>query len=167
MPPNHKEALCIIQLPPPAGRAKIKFAVLCVTALVVSSSILSAADAPYIGKWKLNQAKSQLTGETLSIEKTADGEVHFRQGDRDNIFKLDGKEYPQPSGPTVAVKVADPNTWDVVVKVNNKVTSNQHLSVSGDALSATIQQVKPDGTTMQVTIASKRVSGGWLVRGDT
>jgi hypothetical protein len=54
------------------------------------------------------------------------------------------------------VKVADANTWDVVVKVNNKVTSTQHLSVSGNTFSGTAQRVKPDGGTMPTTAVFKR-----------
>lgn len=36
---------------------------------LVAASILSTADAPYIGKWNLDPAKSQFAGQTLVIEK--------------------------------------------------------------------------------------------------
>ena len=44
-------------------------------ALVASS--LVAADAPYIGKWKFNAAKSQLAGLTYSIESAPGGMMRF------------------------------------------------------------------------------------------
>lgn len=46
---------------------------------LVAASVLSAADAPYIGKWKLDPAKSQFAGQTVLIEKTADGGFHVHQ----------------------------------------------------------------------------------------
>jgi hypothetical protein len=77
--PSIKEAHALSKLTPHAGKAKIEFAV-------------HAADAPYKGKGKLNQAKSHLTGETGLIEKTPDGRSHFRQDNQGAISKLDGTE---------------------------------------------------------------------------
>ena len=54
-----------------------------VAALVVLVGVsLVAADPAYVGKWKLNTAKSQLTGDTVTISKAADGMMTLdrRQG---------------------------------------------------------------------------------------
>ncbi len=57
---------------------------------------LVAADPSYVGKWKLNTAKSQLTGDTVTISKVADGTMTFDGQGFKYSFKTDGKEYPTP-----------------------------------------------------------------------
>ena len=79
---------------------KVRLCVVCLAGSI-AVSVLSAADAPYIGKWKLNPAKSQFKGQTVLIEKTPDGGFHVHQNDLDFTFKLDGKEYPTPDGGTI------------------------------------------------------------------
>src|ERR1051326_3852042 len=77
---------------------------LVVGAVAVYTTIAAAADAPYIGTWKLNTAKSQMTGETLSIEKLPAGDMQYHydvEGFAYN-FNLDGKEYPLPDGGTTS-----------------------------------------------------------------
>ncbi len=78
----------------------------CRTGLVAMATVafLAAADAPYMGKWKLNLAKSRLTGETLSIEKTPSGSMKYVTAEVSYDFKTDGKEYPTPRGATVTWK---------------------------------------------------------------
>jgi hypothetical protein len=55
---------------------KTRFGVLGVV-LLTALTILGAADAPYIGKWKLNPAKSKLTGDIATLEKMPDGSIHL------------------------------------------------------------------------------------------
>ncbi len=131
---------------------------ICFLAYVAGSAI--AADAPYIGKWKLNPSKSQLTGETVTVEKLADGAIRQHQGDITFTFKLDGKEYPLPGGGTAAWKVADPNTWDRVDRTNGKVTVKSRLKLEGDIVSITFHLIKPDGSSLDGDSKWKRVSGG-------
>ena len=45
--------------------------------IVLVGVTLVAADPAYVGKWKLNTAKSQLTGDTVTISKAADGMMAF------------------------------------------------------------------------------------------
>lgn len=133
--------------------------VVCLAGLV-TALVLSAADAPYVGKWKLNPAKTQFSGFTVLIENTSDGGIHVHQGDLDFNFKLDGKEYPTPDGGTIAVKAVDMNTWDLTDRMKDKVRETERLMVRGDTLSATARQIKADGGTMQTSVTLKRVSGG-------
>jgi hypothetical protein len=134
------------------------FRALCILGLAAAS--LAAADAPYIGKWKLNPAKSQLTGETVTVEKMPDGTIHQQQGDFVFSFKLDGKEYPMPDGSTTAWKVVDANTWDRVDRAKGKVAVTSRLTLQGDIVTITYHATKPDGGTLDGSSKWKRVSGG-------
>ena len=128
--------------------------------MALAPAILAAADAPYIGKWKLNPAKSQLTGETATIEKTSNGMMRFGAGDVSYTFNLDGKEYPTPDGGTTAWKATDANNWDVTNRVNGKTQMNYRLTTKGDTLTVQMTVHKPDGGTVEQSSVWTRVSGG-------
>jgi|ERR1700678_3090594 len=100
-------------------------------ALLTALTILGAADAPYIGKWKLSPAKSKLTGDIATLEKMPDGSIKIQGGDTGFTFKLDGMEYPMPEGGTTAWKPVDANTWERVDRVNGKVRMTARLSCKG------------------------------------
>ncbi len=125
-----------------------------------AASILVAADAPYIGKWKLNPAKSQLTGETVAIEKTASGLMRFEMSGVSYTFNVDGKEYPTPDGGTASWKDLDANMWEVTIRMNGKVAVVIKLSLEGNTISSSASIKKPDGGTIDQTGKFVRASGG-------
>jgi hypothetical protein len=122
--------------------------------------VIFAADAPWVGKWKLNPAKSQLTGETLTIEKTSSGMIAQTLEGSTSTFRLDGKEYPTPDGGTIAVKEAGADSWDITQRVNGKVVVTGKISVKADTLTGTLTVNRPDGGTIQQSSVFTRVSGG-------
>jgi|SRR5580698_7442082 hypothetical protein len=138
---------------------KLRFGILGAV-LLTAITILSAADAPYIGKWKLNPEKSKLTGDIANLEKMPDGSIHIQGGDTGFTFKLDGMEYPMPDGGTTAWKPLDANTWERVDRANGKVRMTGRLSSQGDVLSIAYQSMKPDGGKLEGGQKWKRVSGG-------
>jgi hypothetical protein len=135
-------------------------AAIVVGVMVVSTQVASAADAPYIGKWKMNVAKSQLAGQTLLLEKTASGGMHYESGGFAYDFKVDGKEYPMPDGGTTSWKAVDANTWEVTNRRNGKTTANYRLIVSGDSLTFQSVLTNAGGGTLNESGKANRVSGG-------
>jgi len=123
-------------------------------------SFLAAADATYLGKWKLNPAKSQLTGETVSIEQSPSGGMRYVSAETAYDFKLDGKEYPTPGGSMAAWKEAGPDTWDVTIKTNGQLVATIQLTVKGDTLTSMAHRPKAGGGMLMDTSTLKRVSGG-------
>ena len=132
--------------------------VLCVLGL--ASAILPAADAPYIGKWKLNPARSQFAGETTTFEKMPSGMIRRTSEGVSNEFRTDGKEYPTPDGGTAAVKELAPDKWEIIIRMKGKVVMSGTSSVKGDTLTTTSTLHKPDGGTVAGASTSTRVSGG-------
>jgi hypothetical protein len=130
------------------------------TAGVLVGTVSAAADPPYVGKWKFNAARSQLTGDTAAIEKTPDGMMQFSSQGYVYKFRPDGKEYPAPDGGTTAWTATAPDTWDVTNRLNGKVTTTYRLVVKGDMLAVSGKMTKPDGTPATFTAAYKRMSGG-------
>ncbi len=133
---------------------------LTVVCAMTLAPVLFATDAPWVGKWKLNLNKSQLTGETLTIEKTSSGMITQTIEGSTSTFRLDGKEYPTPDGGTLASKEVGADTWDITVRMNGKIVATVKTTVKGDTVTTTQNINRPDGGTMQQSSAWTRVSGG-------
>lgn len=115
--------------------------------VIATASFLAAADAPYLGKWKLNPAKSQLTGEMVSVEQTPSGGMRLVSAEVSYDFKTDGKEYPTPSGATISYKEVSPNVSEVTIRMKGQVVANIGLVVKGDTLEQKTRRPKSDGGT--------------------
>jgi hypothetical protein len=125
-------------------------------------SAILAADLPYAGKWKVNLAKSDFEQTTTTYESLPGGEWQTTGFGVTYKFKMDVKDYPDGMGGTSAWKAVDANTWDILGKVNGKVTASDTLKLSADGKTLTDpgKQMKPDGGTMDGTTVYQRVSGG-------
>jgi hypothetical protein len=136
---------------------KIRLFLLCA---LVSAAL--AADLPYAGKWKVNLPKSDFGQTTVTYESLPGGEWQTTAFGVTYKFKMDVKDYPDGMGGTSAWKAVDANTWEIVGKVNGKVTSTDTLKLNADGktLTDTGKQMKPDGGTMDGTTVYQRASGG-------
>ena len=142
--------------------------------LVVAAAVLFAGhigaasqspkttELPYIGKWKLNVAKSDFGETTVTIEQKASGETQFTTMGQSYTFRTDGKDYPGLFGRTAAWKQVDANTWETVSKQGGKVvtTEKSTLSPDGKTLTVAASGPKPTGGTYEQTTVYERVSGG-------
>ena len=128
--------------------------------IAVCATAATATDAPYIGKWKMNPAKSQVTGQTLSIEPAASGMMHYESAGFTYDFKTDGKEYPMPDGGTTSWKAVDAKTWEVTNRRNGKVTANYRLVLDGNTMTFQSVVSRADGGTLNESGKATRMSGG-------
>ena len=131
-----------------------------ILALALVASVGMAAQPSFTGKWTLNLQKSQLTGQTFSIEKTASNTIHWEMQGFGYDFNPDGKEYPVPDGSTVVVLPTGPDTWDFTLSMHGKVTMTVHIAAQGDSQTDVMRVIKPDGSTVEQTSTATRVSGG-------
>ena len=138
-------------------RSYVPSVVLAITAVVA----VTAADPPYVGKWKMNPAKSDFGETTVTYEQLPSGEMQSTQAGVSYKFKLDGKEYPATFGTTAAWKSLSANSWETTWKLNGKVLSTDTLTLSADGKSMTINSKgkKPNGEMMDDTVTAERVSG--------
>jgi len=135
----------------------IRLALLC---SVVAAAM--AADLPYVGKWKINLAKSDFGQTTVTFESRPGGEWQTTAFGVTYKFKMDGKDYPDSMGGTAAWKSVDADTWELVAKANGKVTETDtfKLGAGGKALTDTAKQMKADGGSIESTTVYERASGG-------
>jgi hypothetical protein len=123
---------------------------------------LSAEDLPWVGKWKINVARSDFGQQSVTYAATGGGEFQWTAAGRTGKFKMDGKDYPDPDGSTEAWREVDASTWETVYKLGGKVLSTDTSRISADGKTMTIKSVgtKPNGQAFEDESVLTRVSGG-------
>jgi hypothetical protein len=127
-----------------------------------------AADAPFVGEWKLNASKSTLADQ-MKVESVGGSKFGFDFGAGVETVVADGTDQPGIGGTTVAVTIEGPDALKVVRKKDGRVviTANWKLSADGSALSDDFTSHAPDGTAANLKYVYKRTtaasgfSGTW------
>lgn len=129
--------------------------------LSVMSANALAADDSFVGKWKFNPDKSQLTGLDYKIEDAGGGQYRFIFGDDVETLTLDGKGHVTKYGDTWSIKTTGPNSWESTNERDGKVTNKSKWTVSADGQTFTSidESMRPDGATARSEATLKRTGG--------
>ena len=129
--------------------------------LSVMSANALAADDSFVGKWKFNPDKSQMTGLDYKIEDAGGGQYRFIFGDDVETLTLDGKGHVTKYGDTWSIKTTGPNSWESTNERGGKVTNKSKWTVSADGqtFNSTDETMRPDGTTARSEATLKRTGG--------
>lgn len=132
---------------------------ICLAALTVGV-IPALAQSPWNGTWKLNQAKSHLTGETFTLTKYGN-KYHFNGGSFQFDYACDGKDYPIFGGETVSCRET-PTAINSVYKQNGKIigNTNDQLDASGKSYTSTRTDLRADGGKTVTKTTYARVGHG-------
>lgn len=133
----------------------------CVCAgLALAAAPCLAAGPSWDGTWKLNVAKSKMTGETFTIEAKGNM-LHLTHGNLSYDFACDGKAYETVADRTIACAGSPATGYDFVAKAGDRVLSESHRTFSADGKTLTVhgKSTRPDGTTPEFTDVYKRQSG--------
>jgi hypothetical protein len=153
------------QLKPKKGKVPMKLitvTLVTITGLCLCAVPLAVAENDsFVGKWKLNQEKSQLNGLTYKVDQGENGQYKFTFGDDTENLTM-GKEHVTKYGNTWLVTHSGPNAWKWVTKRNGKVESDAMWTVSDDGATSTYisTETRPDGSTSHDETKLKRTSGG-------
>src|SRR5215475_15719379 len=97
-----------------------------------------AADSPWNGTWKLDTAKSQLTGQTITYSERPGGMLHYEDGSTASFdFGLDGKEYKTWGNRSTVWTAAGRNSWDTIARIDGKVYAKGRFALSDDGRTLT------------------------------
>ena len=120
-----------------------------------------AVDNPWYGTWKMNRAKSILTGTSYTVVKNGNS-YHFDYGAVKFDITDDGKDCPVVSTRTSSLKPTGKNEWLMVNKRNGIELSRSTLTLSSDGktLTETTTGTRADGTTYKNEKTDERLSGG-------
>ena len=140
---------------------KLRFNNVLAAVLLTAAPACLAASSPWDGTWKLNEAKSKLTGDTFTITAKPDG-FHYSSGGIENYdFACDGKSYPVLADRAVSCTGDASAGYDFAYAAGSFVLSKAHHSLSPDGKTLHIQgtATHPDGSTSTFDETYKRVSG--------
>jgi hypothetical protein len=118
------------------------------------------AEDPFIGKWKLNLAKSKLAGQTIEIQEVSGG-YKFKEDEHSDVIFADGLDHPTHFGETMAITQKKPDTWAITYKKSARVLMNTVWKVSrdGQTLTYTATGTRPNGQQFSNELLAKRTSG--------
>ena len=121
-----------------------------------------AADLPFIGKWKTDPARSDLTGTTVSFGNLPTGEWQWSSGGMTYTFRMDGKDHATGMGDTAAWVALDRATWQTAWKSQGRVLSTETLALGpdGETLTITNRGTTPNGKPINGSTTFQRQQGG-------
>lgn len=133
--------------------------ILLVICLVTSTA--SAEANPFIGKWKLDPAKSRMPDE-MKIQSQGGNKYTFNFGVGPETIVVDGSDQPGYGGTTLSVKVEAPDTWIVERTKDGRslVKATWKLSKDGSTLIDYFRQFGSDGSTLSMDYVYLRTGGG-------
>lgn len=123
---------------------------------------LSAADDPFVGKWKLNPSQSRFPDEMKVTAAGANKYAFDFGGGNPEMIVVDGTDQPGVSGTTLAVTAEGPGTWIVVRKKDGHklLTGTWTLSQDGKTLTDNYRENEPDGSTLSMDYVYERTTPG-------
>jgi hypothetical protein len=135
--------------------------------LIIGSALYCAlcstlyAASPFVGKWKLNDAKSHFTGQSDSVAAAGPNTWKFAYGSFSWTVKADGTDQPTPFGNTVAMKVVNASTWQFTDKSNGKLAGTDNWALSGDgkSMTRTFSGKRENGESFTNVSTLKRTAG--------
>ena len=128
---------------------------------IISCGTVAQAQKAFVGTWKLNQAKSQLTGDTVKYSSAADGTITETTPVGSYNFKTDGRPYTTPFASTVTWKQTGPDTWLTEDRQKDMLLATNIISVSADGKTMSIISTgkNPDGSAFHDTEMLTRLDG--------
>jgi hypothetical protein len=120
-----------------------------------------AASDPFVGKWKLNPAKSRVTDQ-MKVESLGDNKYTFDFGGGAENVVVNGTDQPGNFGTTLSVAVEGPKTWKVIRKQDGRtfISAIWNLSEDGDTLTDNFTGIQPDGSSHTEKYVYKRAAAG-------
>lgn len=146
--------------------SRISHACSALAALAALAVPAFAANSPWDGTWKLNEAKSKMTGNTFTLSQS--GGMFTYTGEITYKFACDGKEYPIIADRTTSCSIHGntyDSTWKASASGKTLATTHRELSPDGRTLTMATHEMRPDGSTADNTDTFTRVGTGSGITG--
>jgi hypothetical protein len=125
------------------------------------AAALCAANDPFVGEWKLNPSKSELS-DVMKVESVGGNKYAFDfGGGSPETIVVDGTDQPGDGGTTLSVTGEGPDSWKVVRKKAGRIliTGIWELSKDGKTLRDDFTFTGPDGKSSNVKYVYERTAG--------
>lgn len=129
-------------------------------ACVAAGTLLAAKD-PFVGKWKLDQSKSKITGEQIKIKDLGANKYTITFGNISDTLVANGTDQPVHFGRTESITKEGPNVWKTVTKKNGRVLWHDTWTLvsNGRMLTVSVAGTRPDGTAFHNHAVLRRMAG--------
>jgi hypothetical protein len=128
-------------------------------ALALSSPQHSASS--FVGTWKIDEAKSHLSGTTDSVAAAGPHTWKFQSGTFSWTLTADGSNQPTPFGGETAMKIVSPSTWQFTNTNKGQTAGTETWVLSPDAqsMTRTYSTRSENGEPLTGSAIMKRTSG--------
>lgn len=132
----------------------------CLSTMLGMANFAFAASS-FVGKWKLNQQKSHLTGSTMTFSPASNGMIRETVAEGSYTFKPDGHSYPALFGDTENWQKLSGNSWKVIIHGTGGFTYTESIEISedGHSLTSKTEGSNPDGTAFHDEEVFTRLAG--------
>lgn len=124
---------------------------------------LRAAEDPFVGDWKLDPARSDLSTK-MKVESLGGNKYAFDLDGSGNVETIvaDGTDQPGRNGTTLSVTAEDPNAWKVVRKKDGRtlLIGDWNLSKDGNTLTDHFTGFDAKGSPEPMNFVFQRKGGG-------
>jgi hypothetical protein len=130
--------------------------------LSIAAAGTAAAQGPFVGTWKLNQEKSQMTGDIMKFGPAEGQAIQLSARGTTYSFRTDGANYAMPSGNNAVWRQTSPQSWTTEYRTaDGRLLSSDSwkLSADGKDLTVTTSGVKSDGDLYTNTEQYVRTEG--------
>ena len=130
--------------------------------LAIALSSVTLAGSPFDGTWTPDAVKSQLAGDTFSVEDAGGGRLKFSDSTGSYIARLDGSPVTTPLGDEQTYKQIGDGTYTATTKRNGVLltTENWRLSSDGSSLFIEGRGTRPNGQAFENHSTYIRTSAG-------
>lgn len=127
----------------------------------VATGTLLASNDPFVGKWKLDQSRSKITGERVTIKNLGANKYKISFGNISDTLVANGTDQPVHFGRTESLTMEGPNTWKRVIKKDGRILGTSTWTILPDGKTMDIRGTihRADGATSSEHVVVKRVSG--------
>jgi hypothetical protein len=126
------------------------------------AAVLSAADNPFVGQWKLNIDRTRMNGQTQTVRDLGGNKYEFDNGAVSYTIVANGTDQPLPSGITMSLKPEGDHSWIAVRKKDGRVLSESQWTITSDGKTwiSRTKGIRLNGAKFSNQVTSARVSGG-------
>lgn len=130
---------------------------------LLATCALRAADDPFVGDWKLDPARSNLSTK-MKVESLGANKYALDLAGNGNVETIvaDGTDQPGQNGTTVSVTIEGPEAWKVIRKKDGRMllTANWSISKEGNTLTDHFTGFDPKGSPEPINYVFQRKGGG-------
>jgi hypothetical protein len=128
-------------------------------AALACAALPAFAASPWDGTWKLNEAKSHMTGTTFALSK--DGSMYvMHEGSITFKYACDGKDYPVIADRTITCTMQGPTVITTAKAAGKTLSSTRHdVSADGKTMTDLTTGTRPDGTAFTDHDTFMRIAG--------